>query len=500
MSAAVQNGQGQKQDSNSAFRRLLGRITARSAVVGVIGLGYVGLPLAHLLHSSGLAVVGYDTDEDKITKLSRGESYIHHIPPAVASKLSESARFKPTSKHAALSQCDVIIMCLPTPVGPHNEPDMSFVLSTTRQLCQGLKAKKENDKNHIAATATDAGGVGATLIILESTTYPGATDSDITTVLGEAGLILGTDVFLAFSPEREDPGNASFATCDIPKLVGGVDSASTDLAATLYETGGFTTPVRVSSARVAECAKLLENTYRAVNIALVNEMKQVFASMGVNVWEVLDAASTKPFGFHRFNPGPGIGGHCIPVDPFYLTWKAKETGAPCSFIELAATVNAQMPQVVVHAVQKALNDQQKPVNGSTILLLGIAYKPNVDDIREAPALVIWERLLDMGAHVKYCDPFVKTVCQTRKHMRLSQQQSVELDDVAKCCVQVAGQMQNATDLDRVQVHDGQSVDAVLLVTHHDCFEGYGFLKGFKGPVIDTRNRIPKTMGLNIVLA
>lgn len=443
------------------YDQLLLRLTTRQATVGVIGLGYVGLPLAHTLHTAGMKVIGYDTDKDKVSKLRRGETYIHHIKPDIAKQLSNSSRFDSTSCFSDLHACDALIMCLPTPVGPHNEPDMSFVLETVRQIASMLHP--------------------GMLIVLESTTYPGATDTDILSVLNSSGLSIGDDYFLAFSPEREDPGNHSYTTSNIPKLLGGVDKRSAIAANTLYSNGGFKNTVVVSSARVAECAKLLENTYRAVNIALVNEMKQVFESMDVNIWEVLDAAETKPFGFHRFDPGPGIGGHCIPVDPFYLTWKAKETGAPCSFIELAATVNANMPEIVVGRVQAALNDDTKSVRKSRILLLGIAYKPNVDDIREAPALVIWERLLDLGADVVYFDPFVPVVCHTRKHMRLSQQHSISQEDVSELIQ--AGKM-----------------DAVVLVTHHDCFSLYNFLKGFCGPVVDTRNRVPQNLGLRIVRA
>lgn len=460
----VENGghrnNGSPDDQHSKdYDQLYQRLTERKAVIGVIGLGYVGLPLAHTLHSSGFSVIGFDNDTGKIDKLGAGISYIQHIKPHVAQHLSSSEKFAPTSDFAQLKQCDVLIMCLPTPVGPHNEPDMSFVLSTTHRIAQILQPGR--------------------LIVLESTTYPGATDTDIADILSTSNLKLGHDYFLAFSPEREDPGNIQYKTQNIPKLLGGVDVKSGTLAQLLYRTGGFANTVKVSSARVAECAKLLENTYRAVNIALVNEMKQVFESMGVNIWEVLDAAETKPFGYHRFDPGPGIGGHCIPVDPFYLTWKAKETGAPCSFIELAAIVNANMPEAVVVRLQAALNDETKSVKGSHILILGIAYKPNVDDIREAPALVIWERLLDLGANVSYYDPFVPVICQTRRHMRLSQQRSITEDNL---------------------ILKSTTTDAVVLITHHSCFEGYSFLKGFQGPVVDTRSRIPASLGLKIVRA
>eukprot|EP00177_Eucheuma_denticulatum_P007322 GFKZ01013324.1.p1 GENE.GFKZ01013324.1~~GFKZ01013324.1.p1 ORF type:complete len:491 (+),score=34.52 GFKZ01013324.1:116-1474(+) len=440
------------------FHSLHAKLSAKTAVIGIIGLGYVGLPLANTLHTSGFTVVGYDTDVTKIHKLQRGESYIHHINAQIARCLSQSPRFSAVNEISALSACDVLVLCVPTPVGPHNEPDMTFVTGCTRQVAGVMR--------------------GGALVVLESTTYPGATDGDLVGVLAGFGKRVGEECYLAYSPEREDPGNTRFKTHEIPKLVGGVDEASGVLAELFYTRGGFERTVRVSSARVAECAKLVENSYRAVNIALVNELKVVFESMGVDVWEVLAAAGTKPFGFQRFDPGPGIGGHCIPVDPFYLTWKAKETGAPCGFIELAAMVNAQMPGRVVGRVQQALNDECKSVKGSRILLLGIAYKANVDDIREAPGLVIWERLLDLGAVVRYYDPFVRSVCETRKHARLWKEESVEMEGSVR----------------------GLGYDAVVVVTNHKCFEGYCFLQGFEGPVVDTRNAIDRDMGLKVVRA
>jgi len=453
----------QQRTDNAAisghFHTMHQRLESKTAKVGVIGLGYVGLPLAHTLHSSGFPVVGFDNDPEKIRQLAAGISYIQHIKFDVAEELSKSARFTPTSQFDDLAQCDVLVLCLPTPVGSHNEPDMSYVFSTAERIAEVMHS--------------------GTMIVLESTTYPGATDTDLVKILDKSKLTLGREYFVAYSPEREDPGNAVFKTHMIPKLLGGVDESSSILVELLYRNGGFENTVRVSSARVAECAKLLENSYRAVNIALVNELKQVFDTMDVNIWEVLDAAATKPFGFHRFNPGPGIGGHCIPVDPFYLTWKAKETGAPCSFIELAAIVNAKMPAVVVERVQVALNEECKSVKGSKLLLLGIAYKPNVDDIREAPALQIWEKLLDLGAAVSFHDPYVPVVCLTRKHPRLSGQESVSLSTAS--------------------VRSGE-YDGIILVTNHDSFGRYEFLEGFDGAVIDTRNCIPASLGVNIVRA
>lgn len=446
-------------DCDHSFRQLETKLRSKLVTVAVIGLGYVGLPLANTLHTAGLSVVGFDIDGSKIENLQRGVSYIQHIDASIVKRLSASNRFTPTSLFENLKLCDVFILCLPTPVGTHNEPDMSYVLNTTRRI-SGIMKK-------------------GTLVILESTTYPGATDTEMVNILNESKLKLGDDYFVAYSPEREDPGNEKFQTHNIPKLIGGVEDKSGRLAELLYQNGGFENIVRVSSSRVAECAKLLENTYRAVNIALVNELKLVFETMHVNIWEVIDAAATKPFGFARFEPGPGIGGHCIPVDPFYLTWKGKETGASCGFIELAAMVNAKMPMVVVDKVKDALNEECKSVKGSKILLMGIAYKPNVDDMREAPSLEIWEKLLDLGAKVSYHDPFVSVVCHTRKHPRLSGQESLELS---------------------ADMFKRRSFDAVVIVTNHNSFGDFSYFKGFEGPVIDTRNCLPRDLDINIVCA
>lgn len=466
MSAALTVDLAVRMESNrfadtesSPYNVLLHLLSSKTAQVGVVGLGYVGLPLASLLHSSGYPVVGYDVDEEKINKLRRGISYISYMDIDVVKTLSESDHFFPTTDFNQLERCQVLLICLPTPVGNHDEPDMSYVFSTATQISKILRP--------------------STLVVLESTTYPGATDTDLIKLLEKSGLLVGQDYFVAFSPEREDPANEKYKTCDIPKLVGGVDEKSSVLVELLYRNGGFQKPVRVSSARVAECAKLLENTYRAVNIALVNELKVVFESMDVDIWEVLDAAGTKPFGFQRFNPGPGIGGHCIPVDPFYLTWKAKETGTPCSFIELAEKTNTRMPFRVVARTQDALNEDMKCVKGSSILILGVAYKPNVDDIREAPSLVIWKKLLELGATVEYHDPYVPVICHTRKHPQLALEEGVSGEDVSS----------------RIQKYD-----AIILVTNHDCFGNYSFLNGFKGIVIDTRNQVPKHSGLRVVMA
>jgi UDP-N-acetyl-D-glucosamine dehydrogenase len=445
--------------ASPAAAALRKRIGERTAVIGVIGLGYVGLPLARTFHAAGCTVLGYDTDEAKVEGLRAGKSYIRHVPSASIAALASSPRFTASSSFGDLAACGVVVICLPTPVGPHNEPDMSYVTSTVSALAGLLR--------------------GGALVVLESTTYPGATDTDLVDILGASGRRLGADYFLAYSPEREDPGNARFATTDIPKLVGGVDAASGALAALLYARGGFSRVERVSSARVAECAKLLENSYRAVNIALVNELKGVFRGMGVDIWEVLAAAETKPFGYARFDPGPGIGGHCIPVDPFYLAWKARETGDACAFIELAAAVNAAQPAAVVARVQAALNDGRQAVRGAHVLLVGVAYKANVDDIRCAPALEVWAGLARLGARVRYHDPYVPVVCATRRHAAIAGARSVPFTAAA---VGAAG------------------YDAVVVLTHHDCFGGYAALAGYAGVVVDTRHCVPPRGGLRIVSA
>lgn len=450
-----------KSLQSTSFHALKQLIEDKKATIGVVGLGYVGLPLAHTLHSAGFPVVGFDTDTRKVEALARGESYIRHIPANHVEALSTSTRFTPTTTFPALCACHVVLICLPTPVGSHDEPDMSYVFSTVRALAPILRS--------------------GSLVILESTTYPGATDTELAQILSRGGeAVLGRDFFLAYSPEREDPGNAQFSTRDIPKLVGGADPDSGTLAAALYTAGGFATPIVVSCARVAECAKLLENTFRAVNIALVNELKHVFRGMGINVHEVLDAAATKPFGFSRFDPGPGIGGHCIPIDPFYLAWKARECGHQSAFIELAAKVNASMPGRIVQSVQNALNAEGKAVNGSRILILGVAYKAEVDDIREAPALVIWERLMELGGHVRYHDPFVTTIAMSRKHKQLAGEKSIELPP--------SGQ-----DLKKFY-------DVIVVVTNHAAFDGYTFLDGFNKPVVDTRNCVPNDIRAKVVNA
>jgi UDP-N-acetyl-D-glucosamine dehydrogenase len=465
---AAPNGQTAGGSDSAAAAQLRARLVARTARVGVLGLGYVGLPLARALHRAGYAaVVGYDVDRDKIDLLRRGRSYIRHIPTADVAQLAQSDRFRASDRFEDLAACDVLVICLPTPVGPHNEPDMSYVETAARQIADRLLRP----------------GV---LVVLESTTYPGATDTDLVRILSASSGCphphrLGVDYFVAYSPEREDPANAHFTTAMIPKLVGGVDAVSGELAQLLYINGGFRKAVLVSSARVAECAKLLENIYRAVNIALVNELNGVFRGMEVDIWEVLDAAATKPFGFHRFDPGPGIGGHCIPVDPFYLAWKAKEVrgGAACSFIELAAQVNAGVPATVAARVQSALNERRRAVSDARVLLVGVAYKRNVDDMRCAPALDVWDALRALGAAVDYHDPYIPRIGHTRRHPGLAGTESVPF---TKEAVRAA------------------AYGAIVVLTDHDCFEQFEALDGFDGPVVDTRHCVRPRPGLHIVSA
>ncbi len=420
------------------------RLENRTATIGVVGLGYVGMPLVRALHDAGYKVIGYDCDTKKITMLRRGENYLHHLGDDLARRLIEGGRFQPTAAAEPLADADAIILCVPTPLGPHREPDLSFVLDSSTMVAGVLRRGQ--------------------LIVLESTTYPGTTRGDMLPILQRTGLRCGLDFFVAYSPEREDPGTAGHSIGNIPKLVGGVDSVSTDLAVALYK---HLTPSvhRVSSAEVAESAKLLENIYRSVNIALVNEMKVLLADMGIDVWEVIEAASTKPFGFQPFYPGPGLGGHCIPIDPFYLTWKAKAIGRTTKFIELAGEINAGMPNYVVSQVINALNDEGRSLKGASVLVIGVAYKPNVDDIRESPAAEIIELLWSGGATVAYHDPPVPNVPPMRDHhIDLS---SVKLDEA------------------NLKRHD-----IVLIVTHHDAID-YDKIGRFARTVVDSRNAMSR---------
>ncbi len=376
---------------------LASRIENRTARVAIVGLGYVGLPLAETFAWGGYPVLGYDIDENKIARLLRGESYIGHICPERVTELNASGRFEPTSDPTSFARVDAIIICVPTPLGEAREPDLSYITRTAETLVPHLRP------GH--------------LVVLESTTYPGTTEDVLRPILERSGLKAGQDFFLAYSPEREDPGNRDFATRNIPKVVGGFDEISGKLAVALYEpvVDGV---VPVASARVAEACKILENTYRAVNIALVNELKVVFEAMHIDVWDVIEAARTKPFGFQAFYPGPGLGGHCIPIDPFYLTWAARRHGLNTRFIELAGEINTAMPRHIVDRVGEALNADGKAVQGSRICVLGVAYKKDVDDPRESPAFEILELLAERGAILSYSDPHVPVLPRVRHHSNL----------------------------------------------------------------------------------
>jgi UDP-N-acetyl-D-glucosamine dehydrogenase len=375
---------------------LRARIQARQARVGVIGLGYVGLPLSLAFARAGFPVLGFDIDPSKVERLHRGESYLSHIAPeAVREALGR--RFEATSDFSRLAEADAVLICVPTPLTDAREPDLTFVVNSTRSVAACLRPGQ--------------------LVVLESTTYPGTTREVVLPILEDRGLRAERDFFLAFSPEREDPGNARYSTSTIPKVVGGLGPRAGELAEALYASA-VVQVVRVSTPEVAEACKILENTYRAVNIALVNELKVLYDRMGVDVWEVIEAAKTKPFGFQAFYPGPGLGGHCIPIDPFYLTWVARRYGLTTRFIELAGEINTNMPHFVVEKIADALNERSKPVRGSKVLLLGMAYKKDVDDSRESPGFELMDLLLRKGAVVRYNDPHIPVLPPTRNHPHL----------------------------------------------------------------------------------
>jgi UDP-N-acetyl-D-glucosamine dehydrogenase len=387
--------------SADPFGALRDRIEAKTARIGVIGLGYVGLPLARAFAAGGYRVLGFDTDADKVAQLRGGRSYIAHIPSETLAAMKAQG-FEATDRFDRLGEADAVIVCVPTPLTDARELDLSYVASSAEAIAAQLRPGQ--------------------LVVLESTTYPGTTRQLVKPILEAGGLVAGSDFFLAYSPEREDPGNPNFSAPTIPKVVGGFDARSADLAAALY--GHVVVRViPVSSPEVAEACKILENTYRAVNIALVNELKVLFDRMGIDVWEVIAAAKTKPFGFQAFYPGPGLGGHCIPIDPFYLTWVARKFGLTTRFIELAGEVNTAMPAYVVQKVADALNDRGRSVKGSRITVLGVAYKKDVDDPRESPALAILDLLIAKGAEVNYNDPMIPRLPVTRHypHLRLSSQ-------------------------------------------------------------------------------
>ena len=407
--------------------------------IAIVGLGYVGLPLALQFARNGVTVIGLDVDLAKVSAVNESRSYIKHINGAAIAEQVSARRLRASNDFSLVRDVEAVIICVPTPLNKYREPDISFVLTTGKAIATHLKR--------------------GTLVVLESTTYPGTTDGDLRDVLeAGSGLKAGEDFHLAFSPEREDPGNPKSKVAEIPKVVGGYTPACRDKAVALYGRA-IKTLVPVSSCRVAEATKLLENIFRGVNIALVNELKVVYAAMGIDLWEVIDAARTKPFGFMPFYPGPGLGGHCIPIDPFYLTWKAREYGQNTRFIELAAEVNTAMPDYVVGRVAEALNDQGKPLKRARILLLGLAYKANVDDDRESPSYVLIEKLEARGALVDYNDPNVPVIRPTREHPRLAGRLSVPITT---------------------------EYDLILISTAHDEYQRWDF-SDCPIPVVDTRN-------------
>jgi UDP-N-acetyl-D-glucosamine dehydrogenase len=427
--------------------QLASKIESTRAVVGVIGLGYVGLPLLAAFHRAGFPVIGFDVDRAKIDDLHAGRSYLKHLGQQLIEGFAGSDRFDATSDFARLGECDAILSCVPTPLGSHLEPDLSYVQRTSDDIAKTLRPGQ--------------------LIVLESTTYPRTTREIMLPRFEARGMTCGKDFFLAYSPEREDPGRKDFNTQTIPKLVGGIDPVSGELAVALYRKA-VKQVIPVSSAEVAEAAKLLENIYRAVNIALVNEMKVVLTAMGIDVWEVIRAASTKPFGFQAFYPGPGLGGHCIPIDPFYLTWKAREVGHTTRFIELAGEVNRAMPDYVVQRTTLALNDRGKSVKGSKILVLGLAYKPDVDDVRESPSFELIEKLLALGAQVDYHDPHVTQTHKMRHHDL--QMKSIEWS------------------ADKLREYD-----CLLIATHHAWYDWQTVADNGR-LIIDTRNALRNVTG------
>lgn len=437
---------------NNNAQTLIKKFHSHTAVIGIIGLGYVGLPLALAFASKDFNVIGFDIDEKKIPFLNSGKSYIKHIAASGIRTAVSAKKFKATSDFSLLTDCDAIIICVPTPLNDHREPDMSFVLNTAKTVAQYLRKGQ--------------------LVTLESTTYPGTTEEILLPLFSNAdslsALKVGKDFFLAFSPEREDPNNPNYSTTTIPKVVGGVTKTCTKVACELYNQT-IIQSVPVSSPRSAEATKLLENIYRSVNIALVNELKVVFERMGIDIWEVIEAAKTKPFGFNAFYPGPGLGGHCIPIDPFYLTWKAREFDIHTKFIELAGEINTNMPYYVVEKSIEALNKHKKSINGSKVLILGASYKKNIDDMRESPSLKLIEIFKAKGAKVDYHDPYVPELPKSRHYNFKMKSVSINQSII-------------------------QSYDLVIISTDHDEFD-YEFIYKHSKLIIDSRNAL-KIHGLS----
>ena len=419
---------------------LLQKILNNEITVGIIGLGYVGLPLALVFAEKGIKTIGFDIDDNKIKLLNNSSSYIKHIPTGRIKSVIENNFFEATADFSRLTETDAILITVPTPLTEHRDPDLSYVVNSAKTIQKYLREGQ--------------------LVVLESSTYPGTTEEILLPLFEEKGLKVGEDFYLAFSPEREDPNNPDYNTTTIPKVVGGMTDTCTEITCALYNQVIVKT-VPVSSPRAAEATKLLENIYRAVNIALVNELKMVFDRMDINIWEVIEAAKTKPFGFHAFYPGPGLGGHCIPIDPFYLTWKAREYDISTKFIELAGEINTQMPYYVVSQAVDALNKHGKSVKGAKVLILGASYKKNIDDMRESPSLKLIEILKEKGAEVDYNDPYVPKLPPTRKYNY--DMSSVELTE------------------EKLQMYD-----LVLLSTDHDDYDKEFIRKNSK-LIVDTRN-------------
>ncbi len=429
------------ENQNETLSLLLERIQQRTATVGVVGLGYVGLPLIRAFIDAGYSAIGFDVDSEKVDALQRGESYIGHIPSDWIQKWLADKTFDSTADMKRLSEPDVITICVPTPLTESRDPDLSYVEATAKQIAAYLRPGQ--------------------LVVLESTTYPGTTRDVVLPILESSGLEVGKDFFLAYSPEREDPGNIDFSSSSIPKVVGGVDENSRTLAAELYGSA-VSEVVPVNSCEVAEACKILENTYRAVNIAMVNELKVLMQKMDIDVWEVIEAAKTKPFGFQAFYPGPGLGGHCIPIDPFYLSWLARKNDTATRFIELAGEINTSMPEYVVGRVAAALNDVGKPLRGSRIAILGVAYKKDVDDPRESPAFKLMELLQQVGVILSYSDPHIAVLPSMRHY------------DVPRLASEPLTPEYLA------------SQDCVLVVTDHSAFD-YDEIVRYSHLVVDTRN-------------
>lgn len=422
---------------------VLAKLESRSATLGIIGLGYVGLPLAAAAARAGFNVVGFDVDLSKIEKLAKRQSYIDAVSDDAIGEFSNSGKFVATSEFSQLANCDAIAICVPTPLTKHRDPDLSFVEATARIIAQHLRKGQ--------------------LVVLESTTYPGTTEEVVKPILEGAGLKSGRDFYIGYSPEREDPGNAGFETATIPKVVAGDGLIATKLVGALYM-GIVQKVVPVSSIKVAEVVKLTENIFRCVNIALVNELKIVYAKMGIDIWEVIEAAKTKPFGYMPFYPGPGLGGHCIPIDPFYLTWKAREFDCNTRFIELAGEINVSMPHYVIERLIEALDNRFGiPLSQAAILIVGVAYKKNVSDIRESPALKLIELLTTRVADLAYHDPFVVRIPKTRKHPLLAGKDHIRLNQDSLA-----------------------AYDAVIIATDHDGVD-YELLGNYARLIVDTRN-------------